>query len=178
MTKRAAGKFEPSRNEYYPTPAKAIDPLIPHLRQAGVKTFVEPCVGEGHLRDYLVQNGFRCVNSGDINQTQRSDARRWGKENFKGADVVVTNTPWSHDLMEAIMLRQTNYLPGWFLVYSDWVFTKQSASIMRERCTDIVPIGRVKWFPDSASVGFDNCCWVRMTAYKQPDQFVEFWPFP
>jgi len=176
MTKRAAGKFKLVPNQYYPTPDKAIDPLIPHLVREGIKTFVEPCYGQGHIVDYLESKGFKCVRKGDI--TEGEDARGWKRADFVGANVSITNTPWSNDLMQEIMLVQTQYLPGWFLVNSDWIFTKQSGSIMESRCTDIVPIGRVKWLPDSKSVGFDNCCWVRMTAYKQSDQFVEFWPFP
>jgi len=179
MTKRKPGAFKLVPNEKYNTPPAAIDPLIPYLRRSGVKTFVEPCAGDGWLMQYLVKKGFVCVNAGDISHTPSTDARdttAWRKEAYIGADAVVTNTPWSHKLMVEIMLAQTRHVPGWFLINSDWIFTKQSADIMKARCTDIVPIGRVKWFDNK--VGFDNCAWVRMTAFKQPDQFVEFWPFP
>jgi len=174
MTKRAAGKFKVVPNQYYPTPGKAIDPLIMFLQEMGVKTFVEPCYGKGHIVDYLESQGFKCVRKGDIEEGE--DARDWKQADFVGADVCITNTPWSNDLMQEIMWAQTQHVPGWFLINSDWIFTKQSAKIMWERCTDIVPIGRVKWFDNK--VGFDNCTWVRMTAFKQPDQFIEFWPFP
>jgi len=176
MTKRAAGKFKVVPNEYYPTPDKAIDPLIPHLRREGVKTFVEPCYGKGHIVDYLESQGFKCVRKGDIEEGE--DARDWKRADFVGADVSITNTPWSNDLMQEIMLRQASFLPSWFLVYSDWIFTKQSAAIMQGCCTDIVPIGRVKWIAGSESVGFDNCCWVRMHMKKSMTQPVIFWPFP
>ena len=93
---------------------------------------------------------------------------------FAGVDAVITNPPWTHDIMAEIMWLQSRFVPAWFLIYSDWLFTRQSASLMLDRCTDIVPIGRVKWIPGSKSVGFDNCCWVRMTTGKYGP--VTFWP--
>ena len=102
------------------------------------------------------------------------DARAWTKQDFDEADAMITNPPWKEPMLSEIMEHQTNFVPGWFLIYSDWLFTKQSSKLMHERCTDIVPIGRVKWFPESKSVGYDNCCWVRMYLNKRQD--VTFWP--
>lgn len=179
MTKRADGKFERTRLDLYPTPRAAVMPLVPHLQRAGVKTFVEPCCADGQLVDHLEAEGFSCVMRGDIRDNQPYgaqplDARTWKKSDFRKADASITNPPWEAGLMAEIMEHQSGFVPSWFLIYSDWLFTKQSARLMQERCTDIVPIGRVKWFPDSASVGFDNCCWVCMDAGKKHPTL--FWP--
>jgi hypothetical protein len=160
----------------YPSPYEAVVPLIPHLQRTGVKTFAEPCCAEGQLIEHLQKNGFRCVAQGDLRDPAQLDARGWGPEDFNDADVTVSNPPWEAATMAGIMEHQSSFVPSWFLIYSDWIFTKQSARLMWERCTDIVPIGRVKWFPESKSVGYDNCAWVRLDARKNGT--VEFWPFP
>ena len=190
MTKRAAGKFKVALNERYITPEAAVLPLIPHLHRTKVRTFVEPCCAERQLIKILEKHGFDCRMCGDIAGISGSppdsagwmmpavepmDARKWKRADFRNADACITNTPWTHELQVEIMMHQSQFVPSWFLVKSDWIFTKQSGTIMNARCTDIVPIGRVKWFPDSKSVGFDNCAWVRMTRHKYGA--TEFWPF-
>jgi hypothetical protein len=174
MTKRATGAFERKALDFYPTPPEAIEPLLPHLWRTNVHTFVEPCVGGHSLADYLEASGFDCVASGDL--ATGKDARDWKAADFAGVDASITNPPWTSDIMAEIMWIQSGVVPAWFLIYSDWLFTKQSAQLMRDRCTDIVPIGRLKWIPGSLSVGYDNCCWIRMTAGKQGP--AVFWPMP
>jgi hypothetical protein len=158
----------------YPTPYEAVVPLVPHLIRTGVKLFAEPCCGDGDLVQHLEKFVFKCVAQGDLRDA--IDATKWDEADFNGADATVTNPPWEAATMAAIMEHQSTFVPSWFLIYSDWLFTKQSARLMWERCTDIVPIGRVRWFPESKSVGYDNCCWVRMDINKRGT--VEFWPFP
>ena len=41
--------FERIPRDLYPTPAKAVQPLIPYLRAAGIRNFAEPCCGNGDL---------------------------------------------------------------------------------------------------------------------------------
>ena len=45
MAKRS--DFEPRENDFYPTPFEAVPSLIPYLR--GIRTFAEPCAGEGDI---------------------------------------------------------------------------------------------------------------------------------
>ena len=49
MGKRSS--FERIPRDFYPTPHAAVPPLIPHLR--GVRTFAEPCCGDGALVRHL-----------------------------------------------------------------------------------------------------------------------------
>jgi hypothetical protein len=53
-----------ARIRFYPTPFEAVRPLIPHLR--GVRTFAEPCCGDGALVRHLESFRLRCVYRGDI----------------------------------------------------------------------------------------------------------------
>ena len=55
---------------FYPTPKAALLPLIPHQCAAGIKTFAEPCRGEGDLVRHLESFGLACVYSGDIRSGQ------------------------------------------------------------------------------------------------------------
>ena len=138
-----------------------------------VLTASRPRGPSGSLALHLDELGdLACIVDGDL--VHGSDARDWVREDYGDVDAVITNPPWTPDIMAEIMWMQSRFVPAWFLIYSDWLFTRQSAQLMRDRCTDIVPIGRLKWIPDTKSVGFDNCCWVRMSVDKQEP--VVFWP--
>ena len=82
MGKRS--NFERKERDFYPTPAKAVLPLIPHLRSAGIKTFAEPCCGRGHLVRHLESFGLTCVYAGDIATGQ--DALAF--DHYGAADVI------------------------------------------------------------------------------------------
>ena len=56
--------FERIPRDFYPTPAAAVPPLIRHLR--GVRSFAEPCCGDGALVRHLESFGLRCVYADDI----------------------------------------------------------------------------------------------------------------
>jgi hypothetical protein len=62
MGKRS--NFERREADFYPTPRAAVAPLIPHLR--GIRSFAEPCAGDGALIRHLESFGLRCAYSGDI----------------------------------------------------------------------------------------------------------------
>jgi hypothetical protein len=66
MGKRSS--FERREADFYPTPRAAVLPLIPYLR--GIRTFAEPCCGDGALVRHLESFGLRCVYAGDIRSGQ------------------------------------------------------------------------------------------------------------
>ena len=45
-------------------------PLVPFLRAGGIRTFAEPCAGNGDLVRHLESFGLRCVYQGDIRTGQ------------------------------------------------------------------------------------------------------------
>jgi hypothetical protein len=56
--------------DFYPTPRAALEPLLPYLRRDGVRTFAEPCAGDGALVRHLEEFGLRCAYQGDIRTGQ------------------------------------------------------------------------------------------------------------
>src|SRR4051812_33437039 len=87
--------FERFDRDFYATPYPAVPPLIPHLR--GVRTFAEPCCGDGALVNHLESHGLRCVHQSDIATGQDALAiTDYGK-----ADSIITNPPYTRPLMHA-----------------------------------------------------------------------------
>jgi hypothetical protein len=126
--------FERREADFYPTPRGAVVPLIPHLR--GLRTFGEPCAGDGDLVGHLESFGLSCVWRGDIRTGQDALAL----DSYGAADAIITNPPYTRDLMRGLQ----RIAPTWLLLESDWAQTKQASPFMAA-CTDIVAIGRVKW---------------------------------
>ena len=87
MGKRS--NFERRAGDFYATPAPAVVPLIPFLH--GIRSFAEPCAGDGSLVRHLETRGLRCAYAGDIRDGQ--DALLL--DHYGGADVICTNPPYS-----------------------------------------------------------------------------------
>lgn len=158
MSKRAP-QFEKKERNYYPTPATAVRPLLPFL--SPVTMFYEPCAGDGSLADELVWNGHICVRMSDI-APQRDDIVERDALQFRNiiGSCFITNPPWDVEVMHPILEHLTSIKPVWFLLYADWLFTRQAGPYI-PMASHIVAVGRVKWFPDSPHQGKDNTCWVR-----------------
>ena len=54
-------------------------------------------------------------------------------------------------------------LPTWLLIDLDWVANLQAASFL-PRCSDVVIVGRVQWFPDTEHSSKENFGWDRFAA--------------
>jgi hypothetical protein len=80
-------------NDDYPTPAKAVCPLLPHVKE--VRTFIEPCAGTGQLTKHLAEAGLIPLRSYDISQGY--DARVIEYPHV--AEFFITNPPWTRQLM-------------------------------------------------------------------------------
>lgn len=164
MSKRSAGKFERRPRDLYDTPRAAVAPLLPYL-SAGTE-FAEPCAGRGWLIDALVDQGHHCVWATDLSPGREDIGRmnalalaHIGRRNVR-AQVVITNLPWTRRMMHPLIDSLSAVWPCWFLFDSDWAYTAQSSETgLINRCSRIVPIGRVKWMPGTKNVGFDNACW-------------------
>ena len=157
MGKRS--NFERRAGDFYATPLKATLPLIPFLRGNGIRSFAEPCAGDGALVRHLESRGLRCVYSGNIATGQ--DAM--GLDHYGEIDAVVTNPPYSRDVMHRLIAHFQRIAPTWLLLELDWASTRQAAPFMPS-CSDIVAIGRVKWFEGSKYTGKDNYAWYRFDA--------------
>ena len=155
MGKRS--NFERRERDFYPTPAKAVEPLLPHLN--GVRRFCEPCAGNGALIDHLEAAGLQCASAWDIEPQRQDIAQHNALGRLIGnIDAFITNPPWDRRTLHPMIRHLSDQHPTWLLFDADWMHTKQSAELMR-RCRAIVSVGRVKWIPDSKMTGKDNCCW-------------------
>ena len=63
----------------------AVVPLIPCLR--GIRSFSEPCAGNGALVRHLEEFGLRCVYAGDI----RSGQDALGLDDYGEIDAIITS---------------------------------------------------------------------------------------
>jgi hypothetical protein len=145
-------RFERIPRDFYPTPFAAVPPLIPHLR--GIRTFAEPCAGDGALVRHLESFGLRCVYQGDLATGQDALAR----DTYNDADAIISNPPYERKTMHAMMAHFTRILPTWLLLETDWASTKQAAPFMPS-CSDIVSIGRLRWIEGTTMSGKQNFAW-------------------
>ena len=160
MGKRS--NFERVERDFYPTPYKAVEPLVQHLPKKQF-AFAEPCAGDGALVNHIetMTNGW-CSWASDLEpQTDTILTRHFREINMEDlfeADYIITNPPWDRSLLHPMIEYFTAYRPTWLLFDADWIHTKQSIPYMG-MLKKIVSIGRVKWIENSKSVGKDNCCW-------------------
>jgi hypothetical protein len=155
MGKRSS--FERISRDFYRTPAASAPPLLPFLR--GVRTFAEPCCGDGALVRHLEGRGLRCVYAGDVSTGQDALAL----DTYGDADVIITNPPYTRELMHRLIAHFQRIAPTWLLLDFDWAATRQAAPFM-PHCSDIVVLPRLKWFEDSKDTGKDNHAWYRFDA--------------
>jgi hypothetical protein len=170
MSKRQGGRPKQA-NDFYPTPYKAVLPLIPFLRP-GLR-FFEPCAGAGDLISHLAAHRIHCIGACDIEPRADFIVRlncldlHWVK-----AEAFVTNPPHTHEWLAPIIEKLRVMRPTWLLLPLDWFATQQAAPFLAY-CTDIVVIGRMKMdIPGSYTDGFDNFAWARFQ--KEPAGQTQF----
>lgn len=159
MGKRS--NFERRKGDFYPTPRAAVVPLIPYLR--GIRSFAEPCSGDGALVRHLEEFGLRCVYAGDISTGQDALER----DHYGTIDAILSNPPYDtahrRKLMHRLIEHFQRIAPTWLLINSDWANTQRAAPFLLH-CSDIVAIGRVKWFEGTEHSSMENFAWYRFDA--------------
>lgn len=164
MGKRSS--FERHPQDFYVTPKAAVMPLLPHLEGLSggefVENFYEPCAGDGSLVRHLNSEGLICTGMSDLNPRDPRitvhDALTLTENDLGDAQAIITNPPWSRDVLHPLITRLSELRPTWLLIDADWVHTKQALQYL-PRLRTIVSVGRVKWIPGSKMVGKDNCAW-------------------
>jgi hypothetical protein len=158
MSKRRPDTVKRPRS-YWPTPPAAVEPLLPHL--APGTRFIEPCAGDGSLIRALEAAGHVCEFASDLEPQAEGIHAVDALEVMWPADaLVITNPPWERHLLHPMI----DLWPDcWMLYDANWVWTKR-ARPYAARCSLIVPVGRIKWIPDSPHSSMDDCAWFRFTA--------------
>lgn len=153
MSKRRPDTIKRARS-YWPTPPSAIRPLLPHLEPR--TRFIEPCAGDGRLADELERHGHECIFRSDL-EPQADGIAQIDALQFVWPEGVcyITNPPWERHLLHPLI----DVLPEcWLLFDANWSWTKRARPYL-DRCSLIVPVGRVKWIEDSPHSSMDDCAW-------------------
>lgn len=148
--------FARNKHDMYLSPYEAALPLRPFLQ--GVTTFSEPCCADGRLIRWVESFGPSCIHSGDIQLGIDALVDPWLM--FNRVDTIITNPPYTWKILEPMIERFMKIAPTWLLLEADFAFNLQSANFM-PMCTDIVPIGRVRWFAETEHDSKDNFAWFR-----------------
>jgi hypothetical protein len=157
MGKRS--NFPRRKHDDYRTPYEAALPLKPFLTK--VATFAEPCAADGRLIRWIESFGPLCIHSGDIKTG--TDALTDPELEKQVVCAIITNPPYAWEVLEAMLERFLSIAPTWLLLEADFAYRRDTAAMMR-RCTDIVPVGRVRWFPETKNDSYDNFAWCRFSA--------------
>lgn len=151
--------FKRRKHDKYLTPYEAVVPLLPFLTPC--TRFVEPCAGDGRLVAALERNGHVCVGKWDISPDclfiPDGDALTTA---LPSCDALITNPPWSRQLLHPMIERFVEHAPTWLLFDAAWKHTKQSIPYLHF-CSHIVNVGRVKWIEGTAQTGKDDSCWYK-----------------
>lgn len=157
MSRRNPIKYEPAPNDLYPTPLATVLPLILHLKLARVRTFSEPCAGEGDLKRNLENFGLRCTYAGDITTGQDAlDIERFDAP-------PITNPPYSRRSTPLLLKLIRHFLDRapffWLLLPHDRLTNKNMQQFL-PHMTDVVVAGRNKVLQNGGQ-GHDNLVWIR-----------------
>lgn len=158
-----------TKNDFYPTiDRRAVDALLPHVPPGTV--YAEPCAGDGELIHLLELAGLECDWALELEPQGDFPLARWpiAKGNalnltandLGAASCFITNPPWSRPTLHALIEHLAAIAPTWLLYDASWMHTQQ-AMPYRDICTDVVSVGRLKFFRNSRYDPPDDCCWYR-----------------
>lgn len=157
MAKRS--NFKRRKSDKYYTPYAAVIPLLPYLTPG--TRFAELCAGDGRLVAHLERSGMVCTGKMDIDPhclfIREGNALT---DQLPACDAIITNPPWTRELMHPMIERFMRHAPTWLLFDASWKHTKQSIPYLRH-CSHIVNVGRVKWIENTSQNGKDDACWYR-----------------
>lgn len=146
---------------------------VPIKKHFDPHNFYEPCCGEGEMTSHLVKLGWSCVGMSDIRPGMgraTRDAFSLNKNDINGAQWIVTNPPWSRNIMHPMIRHFVSICENVLLLMdADWAYTNQAKEYMTPYLTDIYPIGRLQWIPGTGMTGKDNCAWYKFSKSKNDD---------
>jgi len=170
VSKRSS--FDKIPRDFYPTTdPKAIPPkLVKFIRG---KTYAEPCYGEGDLENLLVEVAT-CRWRSDIRETgccKLWDAMCLSEHEIDRCDMILTNPPFSRDVLLPMIDHFISLRPTWLLLPADMAHNRYFSPYM-EKCSRVVSVGRLKWFKDSKHTSTDNFMWAFWPHKAEPTDTV------
>jgi predicted RNA methylase len=161
----------PRPRDYWPTVDSAAISrnFVKWLAEQDVRTFVEPCAGNGSLVKMLENVGLECVGAFDMEPQDSSIYKKEVSEldshNYTHADIVITNPPFSWTMLKPILekLLESN-LPVCLLLPASFMHNLRSAQFMKY-CSHVFSIGRLFWVVDGGQPemkgikGKEDFCW-------------------
>ena len=177
--------FERNSRDFYPTPYKAVLPLTNYIGHKSV-TYVEPFAGDGALIKHFMKasdNNMMCIYASDIeplvtaigdtnhpkgyNTIEEADYRDvcGTLSDTYDFDHFISNPPWINSKSSGfqrlnIIHTLASIKPTWLLLKGAYAFNENMSDVM-SFCTDIIPIGRVKWIPDSKHTDTEDSAWFK-----------------
>lgn len=160
MSKRSDFKKVPK--DFYPTTdPKAIPPKFVDFIRG--KSYAEPCYGDGDLEDLLIDVST-CKWRSDIRETvgcsKVVDALDITKDDVSECSLIVSNPPFSRDILLPMIDHFITLKPTWLLLPADYAHNIYFGPYMK-KCSRVVSVGRLCWFPkDGKRVSStDNFMW-------------------
>jgi hypothetical protein len=149
-----AKKFPKIPQDRYYTPFRPVVPLIPHIKH--IDSYAEPCEGKRDLIRHLHYFGKACSYSNDLDHGV--DART--DPALAGAKAIITNPPYTWAVLSVMIERFMSIGETWLLLELAFLSNAQAAPYLRH-CSDVVPVGRIKWFADSKFESAKDYAWFR-----------------
>lgn len=160
------------RNFFYPTiDPRAIPPLLAHVPPGTI--YAEPCAGAGDLIQLLDDAGLQCAWGLELEPQGTCLRNRYPigignaltltRADLGEASCFISNLPWERSWLHPLIVHLAAIAPLWSLHDASWAYTQQAARFA-PLCTDIVAVGRLKWFAGSKFDPPDDCAWYRFAA--------------
>lgn len=170
MGKRS--NFERKERDFYPSPYKAVLPLLPFLNKH--TKFCELMAGDYRLANHLEKHNHTCVYACDIEpqdeRVQKQDVLFFGLS-IPECDAIITNPPWSRATLHDAIERFRQLADTWLLFDADWKHTEQAKPYLKY-CDKVVNVGRISW-EENGVAGKDNCCWYLFK--KEKVEFTKYY---
>lgn len=162
--------FPPRKHGEYYTPPSAVAPLVRYLVPGA--QYIEPCAGTGAIVRYLSPRGFKCAAAFDIApglslgvRVEKRDATLLASADVpEGTSYAITNPPWPsrsdrHTTIAIVENMLHLGLRAAMLLPAGLMHTRYTATLLRNHCSEIISVGRVKWIEDSPHTSLNDACW-------------------
>ena len=160
MGKHSLVKENRPRDFWATVDPDAVKPLIPYILNSN---YAEVCIGDGDLVKLIGLNA-NCVWGSDVNGdpfTYQCPAEDLTEEDMRGVDYIITNPPFSWEMLEPMLKVLPKLKPTWLLLPADFMHNKRSGPYMK-KCKLILSVRRLYWVPEDGGKGVkgkDNYCW-------------------